>query len=156
MQRNYLDEYLFSRHKVQLVEASLIEVHVEKIANEITGSHSNQFNLRKKIEFNDGQYCGFLKVELTSKNSDTKETAFTILMVYKGVFANEGEKSFSNDEMIKMIDNQLVAQLYPFVRGSMATISAFMNVPTIVLPTIDVVNSMSLNDKASDNTKLEQ
>jgi preprotein translocase subunit SecB len=141
-EKELLKEYLYSRHRVQLVETTLVEAHLEKFEDEISGQYENLLDLKQKVEIENEKYYGYLKVEVELQNIETKRASYKIMLIYKGLFkGDEDEQS-----MKKFIKNQVVAQLYPFARGAIATMSAFMNIPLIVIPTIDVIGSLEKNE----------
>ena len=142
-ERDFLKEYLYSRHQVQLLETSLVEPNLEKIEDTLIGKYENLLDLKQKIEVENGNYYGYLKVEVKSQNIETKQIGYKIALVYKGLFSG----NIDDQNIKKLIQNQLVAQLYPFARGAIATMSAFMNIPRMVIvPTIDVVATLEKND----------
>ena len=141
MDRDLYKEYCWARHEVQMENACLVEMHLEKYLEDCSGELVNEIGVGRRVAIEEGKHFGYIKVEVVSVRNDTKEKVFRIEIIYRGHFTGQ-----NIEDLPEFIYKQIVPQLYPFVRGSIATVTGLMGIPVITLPTIDVLAGLEKND----------
>ncbi|MDZ4122276.1 MAG: protein-export chaperone SecB [Candidatus Cloacimonadaceae bacterium] len=102
-------------------------------------------NVRDKI----GQ--GFLSVNITCTSQESGQKVFEARIRYLGVFReDESDPNMGIDEFMKV---NAPAHMYPFVREFVASLSTRSNMPSLILPPINIAAmiKVQLDGEVSDN-----
>lgn len=140
---NWIDEYIISKTNVQLQEATLEELKINKIS-ELNSHIINELSFGYRLEDRENnEIVAFLKTKIEGKHHDTDETLLEIDCVYRGVFKTQSV--INDEEFKKFVEMQAVPQLVPYVRALLTSLSAQMGIIPIVLPTMDIIESLKEN-----------
>lgn len=145
--QSIFDEYKFSRHMIQMRDARIIGCDFEN-KNPFSGesSFNIKFSLKRNVKLISPDLChGFLyaHIDIASKKDDKLVMPIDIKCMGNFILS-EGE-SLGEDEFVRQVALQLVPQLLPYVRELLSTISTMSLAVPIILPTMDVIQSIRLN-----------
>ena len=139
-EKSWQDAYVVAKTKTQLVKAVLDEIHIsqegkpeQNMINELSFGYRVLEQKGKRVE-------AFLKVRVEGKSTGTGERLLDIDCVYKGIFERHEEDSDQN--FIDFVEIQAVPSLVPYVRSLLAFLSAQMGITPIILPTMDIIQSL--------------
>lgn len=146
-QHEAIEKYLFSKTNIQLTTASLETLKVVKHIPDITTNLHNEISFGKGMSpVKNNEIEAFLRVLIESKSSWDGPTVIETEMIYKGVF--QSKEQIESDDFINWTDVQVVPQLVPYARGLIASISTQMMIEPIILPTMDIIQSIIENEEA--------
>lgn len=149
-QHEAIEKYLFSKTNIQLTSASLESVKVAKSNSDITTNLHNEISFGKRMSaVKDNGIEAFLKVNIESKSAWDGPEVLEIEVVYKGFF--QSKENIKIDDFSNWVDVQVVPQLVPYARGLIASISTQMMVDPIVLPTMDIIQSIIENEEEKED-----
>lgn len=152
MDKVIFEEYKLARNSIQLTDAYIIDIKMSRLANQ-WGIRSNlSVGLARRQEYiTEGHAVAYLNADISVVDEDTNETILELLITCRGEFKTV--EQISQDQLTQFVDIQTVPQLFPYVRGSVSTLSAMMSIPVINLPTIDIIKSIRIN---RENNQLEE
>lgn len=139
-------EYKMSRDSIQLVKAYIINCHcelVEDLDKKMQYTLS-QHIFMKQERISEKELHGNVKTEVTVSRKNDNTPMVKITVECKGIF-NIMDDDISREEEERRLNLQLVPQLLPYIRSSITSISAMMNIPPVILPTIDIIKSIKEN-----------
>lgn len=135
--------YIFARHQIQLENVVLKQVDIKNEFND-KQDFENSLSMGTQIEIiNDKESYAYLKTDVEYINEESKKIEVLISIVYRGHFVSS--VNLSKDELISFTEAQCVPQLLPYVRACMTNLSTMMLIPPIVLPTMDIIESLKSN-----------
>ncbi|MBO0588900.1 protein-export chaperone SecB [Sporosarcina sp. E16_8] len=144
------EEYVISKTMIQLERASLEELKITKNIEEITMPLHSELTFSFRINgIVNNKIDAFLKTVVECKNTWDGESAIEIETVYRGTFLAKEEIGI--DEFNHFVEVQTVPQLVPYVRALVASLSAQMNIDPIILPTMDIIQSLIQNAKSNES-----
>ncbi|MED0658608.1 hypothetical protein [Bacillus smithii] len=136
--------YTLAKTKIQLIEASLESVHIDKMKPFQKGKYVNEIVLGKRLEpISEKEVNTFLKTVVNSREEVSGDIVLKIEIVYKGRF--KANTSTSTEKLEYWTDIQTVPQLLPYTRSLITSLTSHMLIAPIVLPTMDILESMKLN-----------
>lgn len=144
-------EELFKKYKmvktnIQMVEAHLENVQLNKYINSLRGDYSNEISFGIRTEKkDDNKYKGFLKTTVESRNNETEKVELYLEIIYSGLFLAKDE--VNSEQMQAWVEAQVVPQLLSYSRSVISHLTSLMAIPPISLPTIDVIKSLEQNDQ---------
>lgn len=144
------EDYVLSKTMIQLEKAALEQLKITKVEGEITTPlHSDlSFSFRMN-PIKNNKVEAFLKTIVECKNTWDEDNLIEIESVYRGTFVAKEE--IDPDEFNHFVEVQTVPQLVPYVRALVASLSAQMNIEPIVLPTMDIIQSLIQNIKNDES-----
>lgn len=145
-QKAIFEKYNVVKMNVQLKEAFLEDVLIDKRREVTDGNYTNEISFATKIEkVTENLTKGYLKTIVEVRNMESNENDIIIDVVYSGLF--EANSAFNESEMPleEWVDYQVVPQLLPYSRAIITTMTAHMDIPPIKLPTMDILNSIKEN-----------
>lgn len=138
--------YKLAKTNIQLENAVLESM---QITNESNNKHTdllNEVSFGIKTEFvNESEINGYLKVIVESKDEINDEVILTIEIVHKGNF--KCKSPVDQDQLEEWAEIQVVPQLLPYSRSLITNVTSLMDIPTISLPTMDILESIKMNRK---------
>lgn len=142
------EKYVLAKTNVQLEEATLEKVHIEKY-EEISGNKFyNEVSFGKRLEYiNDRNIAAYLRTVIKVRKQESDITALEIEIIYKGSF--EGKEPESKEHLESWTDVQIVPQLLPYTRSIVASLTTHMGINPIFIPTMDVLESLKMNTEES-------
>lgn len=144
-QKAVYEEYKWARSSVQLTSVCVTEMNVKKNIDDVIRGSELKINILKRAEIGQEQNTGYVKFHIEIIDKKTNNIAVEIDITCKGLF--EFNSNIESTEYEKIIDIQVVPQLYPFIRSAVNMLSSMMEIPTIILPTIDIINGLINNSK---------
>ena len=105
---------------------------------------------QSNIEGRVGQ--GFLTLNASGMSKDNDELVFKAVIRYMGVFCEDEEKpNMAIEEFMKV---NAPAQIYPFVREFLASLSTRSDMPPLILPPINMAALMeaTINGEVKDDS----
>ncbi|SFM39197.1 protein-export chaperone SecB [Pelosinus propionicus] len=141
---NTYKEYKFSRDNIQLINAHVVQITLNKKVDTWEEECINNLQAAIKLEVVDFEnILAYLKVNVKVKGKKNRRVMGDILVVCKGYFI--GNPEIDNDDLERLVKLQAFPQLLPYIRSAIANLSTMMEVPTIVLPTIDIIKTIQVN-----------
>lgn len=138
-----------AKMNIQMVEAHLEDLVLNKYTDLLQGDYSNEIGFGIKAEKKDDHtYKGFLKTTVECKNNETNNVELIIEVVYSGSFKANNE--ISNELMQDWVEAQIVPQLLSYSRSVISHLTSLMAIPPISLPTMDVIESLEQNNQFTD------
>lgn len=143
-QHEAVEQYIFSKTNIQLVHASLEELTINRInPNLITDLH-NEISFGTKIKPLVGNEVeAYLIAVIDCKSSWDGPTEIQMQIVYKGIF--QSKVDVEQEEFRKWTEIQVTPQLVPYIRSLVSTLSIQMMIEPIMLPTMDIIQSIVEN-----------
>ncbi|MEH7885635.1 hypothetical protein V7654_15150 [Bacillus sp. JJ1609] len=137
--------YVTSKTKIQMVEATLEELHTKKFY-ELDEECVTEIQFGTRIEIADEENAvAFLKTDIKVSNREVKEPGVMITVIYKGRF--ESKETLDQFQFETWIDPQVVPQLLPYTRVLISNLTNLLGVtPPVNLPTIDILETIKAND----------
>lgn len=136
--------YTLAKTNIQLTEASLESVHIDKIKPLQNGKYVNEIIFGKRLELiGEKEVDGFLRTVVNSREEDSSDVVLRIEVIYKGRFVSK--TSISAQQLEHWTDIQIVPQLLPYTRSLITSLTSHMSIAPIVLPTMDILESLKLN-----------
>ncbi|RAK20350.1 preprotein translocase subunit SecB [Anoxybacillus vitaminiphilus] len=136
--------YVLAKTNIQLKEASLESVHIDKIKPLQNGKYMNEIIFGKRLELiNEKEIDAFLRTVVNSREEDSGDVVLKIEIIYRGRFVTK--TSISKQQLEHWTDIQTVPQLLPYTRSLIASLTSHMSIAPIVLPTMDILESLKLN-----------
>lgn len=140
------NEYIISRDDVQMDRLTLNDIKVQcfdrkAFSNDVKnlGIHIKR-NL-KKIGTQDVE--GTLETHIEIRKDDI--TCVEMDLIHIGNF--HALKEMTEEEFIHRVYVQMVPQIFPYIRSAVSGLSAMMGIPPLVLPTMDILRSIKVNEK---------
>mgnify|MGYP001350155078 FL=1 len=134
-----------AKTKIQMVEASLEDLRIRKLTDRLQGDYTNDISLGIKTEtLDDCNIKGFLKTTVNCINMQTKNVDLEISVIYSGLFNTV--EDMNEEEFQNWVEAQIVPQLISYTRSVISHITSLMVIPPIVLPTMDVIQSLQENE----------
>lgn len=140
------NEYIISRDDVQMDRLTLNDIKVQcfdrkAFSNDVKnlGIHIKR-NL-KKIGTQDVE--GTLETHIEIRKDDI--TCVEMDLIHIGNFHTL--KEMTEEEFIHRVYVQMVPQIFPYIRSAVSGLSAMMGIPPLVLPTMDILRSIKVNEK---------
>lgn len=137
------ERYQFIKNKVQLKSVSLHELDCKRGTGKDKKLNLNIQQMSGDI-FDENKIKIYLKVTMSFE----QDGPFTLTCVHEGVCESDG--SLEKDEFFGYVNDQIVPLLLPYARECIASTLVRMQVPPYTLPTIDVLQSMSLNHRSKN------
>ncbi len=148
------EEYKLSRHVIQMTDARIIGCNFENITPFLDDFSFNiKFFLKRSVKLISPNEChGLLHahIEIFSKKKDDVPI-MPIDIKCLGRFSLAKDENLKEDEFVKQVALQLVPQLLPYVREILSTISTMSLARPIILPTMDVIQSIRINKGHHDD-----
>lgn len=143
------DAYKFSRHIIQMKDARIIECNFENRKPFLSEQSFNiKFSLKRNVKLISPNLChGFLNAQIHIVSKKDNELIMPISIKSVGSFSLVKEENLEDDEFVKQVSLQLVPQLLPYIRESLSMISAISLAVPIILPTMDIIQSIRVNSK---------
>lgn len=140
--------YTTSKTKVQLVGASLEDLKTQKNFD-LTGEYITEIQFgTRMVVLSSTEVEAYLKTSVAvfqkDKDKDKDIPGVLIEVIYKGLF--ESYQDIHQSGLESWVDLQIVPQLLPYTRTLIATLTGLMDIKTINLPTIDILETMKVND----------
>lgn len=134
--------YKLIKYHVQLLDISLVEL----ICKQSEESEDEKLNLRvrlatKSLIVSEKKVEVFLRVNLDFEKSGP----FDIQVEYKGVC--ETSEDITDEELENQAKDLTVSLLLPYARECISTTMNRMGISPILLPTMDILNSMAANSE---------
>lgn len=144
------ENYKMAKMNFQMLEAYLEGVTIKKYEDILKGDYNNEisFGIRTDKK-SDNEYKGFLKTTVLCKNDDTDEVELHIEVIYSGLFKTN--EQLEDAQMEEWVEAQLVPQLLSYSRSIITHLTSFMTIPPILLPTMDVIESLNHNDHLNND-----
>lgn len=144
-----IQDFVLSKTSIQMIEATLEESIVKKLHTPAMPANlHNDLNFGYKVnEISDNEISAYLKTTVTSATADG-EPVLELEVTYRGRFIAEpyvDEIDFKNFAEI-----QTVPQLMPYARAFIASLTTHMGIEPIILPTMDIIQSMIENAASRD------
>ena len=138
------------KQKVVPHPVQLREVITEKINCKRTGGYKPDISLRvdfglKAKTINSKQAYAYLKIKIYF---DEEPQIFSLEIVVRGKLENEN--STSRAKMKQFAEKQSLPLLLPWAREEVASLTRRMGFPPLLLPLIDVYETIRINDCAAD------
>jgi preprotein translocase subunit SecB len=139
------ENYKFAKMSFQMIGASLADVTINKYRDDLKGDYKNDISFEIRTEKrSEDEYRGYLKTAIHCMNAATEEVELYIEVVYSGDFKTT--KQLEEYQMIELVEAQIVPQLLSYSRSLITHLTSLMNIPSILLPTIDVIESLENNN----------
>lgn len=143
---NLLDVILYP---IQLVNVKLIALKLNQ--NEETGKISNaDVTVETKswsevLSVDKGN--AYLNVKISA--SKDKASIFNIDITYKGT-CKDNNSSKTMESMKQYLEVQGIKSLWPYMREAVSNVTAKMDLPPLVLPTLDVLHTLDKRSTSED------
>lgn len=148
-------EYVISKTMIQLEEASLEGLTILKAEKEIIMPLYNDLSFGFKVsEVENNRITVFFKTVIDCKTLGSDENSISIECIYRGVFVSNEEINAS--DFTEFVEIQTVPQLVPYVRSLITSLSAQMNMDPIILPTMDIIQSLIKNARHEESEELNE
>ena len=142
--KEIFEEYKWARDAVQLENPHLTKIDMELLSDfDFDADYTVDMRLGVKCSWKEKVMIGSVlsEVRIVSKNDNP---------VARGMAIAEGEfhillEDFDRDAISKRIELQVVPQLLPFLRSSIANASLMLGIPQVSLPTMDIIRSIRQN-----------
>ncbi len=133
--------YELIKNNVQLKNVELFKLHCTKK----TGTNKTiKLGIERKVEVVDlSQGLIFLTVDIDFEN----EGPFSLSLVLKGSCTATNISDITEEEYEKYLFSLTVPLLLPYARECISNMTSRMNLPAFYLPTMDILESLSANDK---------
>ena len=137
-------EYKWARDAVQLENPHLTKIDMELLSEfDYGAAYTVEMKLGINCRWQEDVMIGSVLAEVRIVSEEDE-------IVAKGKAIAEGEfhiclKDFDKEEMGKRIELQVVPQLLPFLRSSIANASLMLGIPQVSLPTMDIIRSIRRN-----------
>lgn len=143
-----IENFVLSKTAVQMAEAVLEENAVEKfISFTQLDSLVNDLNFGYRIEVAvGGEIYAYMKTTIVSREKDGT-MALKISVTYRGKFIAVSEVDEKDFE--EFVEIQTIPQLLPYTRSFITSLTAYMGLEPIILPTMDIIQS--LIDNSTDD-----
>ncbi len=152
MDKVVFEEYKLARNSIQLTDAYIIDIKMNRLADQWGTRSKLSVGLAKRQEYiTEGHAVAYLNADISVVDEDTSDVILNLLITCRGEF--KSVETISQEKLTQFVDIQTVPQLFPYVRGAVSTLSAMMAIPVINLPTIDVIKSIRIN---RDNNQQEE
>jgi preprotein translocase subunit SecB len=146
----YLKAYNFARIKVQLEKVILEEITTKKNCDEVNANYVVKMEFGTKTTVIDEETVdGYLRTVVNLKQEEKDSNDLEIVIVYRGSFVRKPESTITNLE--QWVDMQVVPLLLSYVRTTVSNISVQMGFDPIVIPTMDVLESVKLNTEINQD-----
>ncbi len=135
-------EYFISRDKIQLKNPSIIKMDVKKYSD-VEFVDENNINVSLSVEaqkIDSLEIKGFVSAKIDIEANS--KVLMEIELVYQGSFC----ASEKVDDFERRVRLQLLPQLWPYLRMAVNNVSIMFSVPPIVLPTIDILQTLAKNE----------
>ena len=142
--KEIFEKYKWARDVVQLENPHLKKIDMELLSDfDVNVDYTVEMGLGVKCGWKGEVMIGSVLAEVRIVNKDDEPVA-------KGMAIAEGEfhirlEDFDKDTISKRIELQVVPQLLPFLRSSIANASLMLGIPQVSLPTMDIIRSIRRN-----------
>jgi len=144
------NEYVISKTMIQLEDASLEGVTIFKKEEVIKMPLYNDLSFSFKVgEIQDNRITAFFKTVIDCKTPGNDGNSISIECIYRGAFVTNEEIPAS--DFTEFVEVQTVPQLVPYARSLIASLSAQMNIDPIILPTMDIIQSLIKNARNEES-----
>lgn len=145
---DFMDDYRLARLSIQMTDAQLVKLHIKKLVeNEIKNATTNFQFFYKTGEKDDGMKA-LMRVELEMIDAETHQAVVEAQVLYEGIFRSKN--TIEKDSFEKFVRDQAIPQLLPYCRSILTMVSANLGVKPIELPTMDVIESMMMNQEDTE------
>ena len=143
-------EYKLSRDTIQLISASIFKCSAEVCADlsDVQIKSDPKTNLKLLQGYNwidDKRIVGHLKAEVGVCTEDKGIEFIKFLIECQGIFFIYSKENVDKKIYNHRMELQLVPQLLPYIRSTLTTLSAVLNIPPVILPTMDILQSIKKN-----------
>lgn len=119
-------------------------MHIKKKTDVTPKEYKNDIHFSTRIEsLSKNKVKGFMKTNIYSKHIETDIVGLEIEVIYSGVFES---KTVTEEELNRWVEFQIVPQLLSFTRSTVANLTSEMDVQSILLPTMDLIQSLENNN----------
>lgn len=135
-------QYFISRDTVQMEKIFIIEMNVKKYEEHIYSDENNvNISMKRTLKnIDEKKIEGILFANIKIEHNEICLIEFNI--VYKGLFVS----AETLDDFHDRVDLQMVPQMWPYLRTSVTNLSIMFNMPPVILPTIDILNTLKNNN----------
>ena len=127
------NEYIISRDDVQMDRLTLNDIKVQCFDRKAFSNDVKNLGIHIKRNL---KKIGTQDVEGTCVEMD---------LIHIGNF--HALKEMTEEEFIHRVYVQMVPQIFPYIRSAVSGLSAMMGIPPLVLPTMDILRSIKVNEK---------
>ncbi|WP_052414724.1 hypothetical protein [Paenibacillus sp. FSL R5-0345] len=146
----YLKAYNFARIGVQLEKVILEEITTKKNCDEVDANYVVKLEFGTKTTVIDEETVdGYLRIVVNLQQEENDSNDLEIVVVYRGRFVRNPESSITNLE--QWVDMQVVPLLLSYIRMTVSNVSVQMGFDPIVIPTMDVLESVKLNTEINQS-----
>lgn len=143
---NYMKEYRLARLSVQMVDAKLVKLHIEKLVEEDIKETNTNFQFFYRTGKSDKGVKGLMLVDIEVTNPQNNENLIEAQVAYEGLFVSN-DTSLKEEELEAFTKEQVIPQLLPYCRSIIAMVSAQLGGKPLELPTMDVIESIIQNQR---------
>lgn len=142
-----IEEFVLSKTAVQMVEATLEENSVEKLCSTDTAVElHNDLNFSYKVnDILENEIEAFMKTTIIASKNDGM-SVIKLEVTYRGKFTTDS--TIDDEDFRKFVEIQTVPQLLPYARTFISSLTAHMGIEPIVLPTMDIIQSLIENSSS--------
>lgn len=138
------DLYQLAKTNIYLESAEIEAINVNKEVSQLEGDYIKEITFGKKTEYiNEKEIYGYLRVEVLCKKSDSKKVDLQITTIHRGHFVSK--ESVDKGNLEDWTEIQIIPQLLPYSRSLISSITSQMSIPPIMLPTMDILESIKVN-----------
>ena len=139
-------DYKLSRDSIQLADVFVAKCAAEIVESLESASGHVNFKLKHGYEWaRDKAIRGYLVADVDVLSNEDEKVTVKFLIEVVGLFEIVTDESVNKDEYNRRLELQLIPQLLPYVRSTLATLSALLTIPPVVLPTMDILRSIKKN-----------
>lgn len=141
-------EYKLAKHNVQLMEAILVSLQTKRNEEDFGAELTFAMNFSYRFELiSETTAYGFLRTMMQGRDRKTEEERCEFFVEHRGTF--ECREPLSPDDFRQFLDIQVVPQLLPYARTTISQVSGWFDIPTVNLPTMDIIQSLLENEQES-------
>jgi preprotein translocase subunit SecB len=132
------ERYEFLKHHVQLKNVCLHELECRR-----SNGQDNRLNLSLERAVGEVYEENKIKIYLKATIHFDDHGPFTLTCIHEGICESDGQ--IGSEEFVQFSHDQIVPLLLPYARECIASTLLRMQVPPYIIPTLDTLQSMSLN-----------
>ncbi|MBP3721925.1 MAG: protein-export chaperone SecB [Selenomonadaceae bacterium] len=139
-------EYKMARDSIQLRNAYVFRSKAERISDLYSGERVEfKFWLGHQKKFiSEKEWRGCIKVDVIVTVKESQREIAKLSVECAGIFLITDD-SLDSAEAEERVNLQITPQLLPYARNALTAMSSIMNIPPVILPTMDIIKSIKNN-----------
>ncbi|KEO81476.1 protein-export chaperone SecB [Tumebacillus flagellatus] len=151
MENKEFKSYQLAKYYIQMTNVVLVDVKAMKLTNgELDSKVRFKSALSYKVEIlDDRKSHGYLRVHVKLCDQEDMDM-YEFETTHRGVFESENE--ISREDLYEFTEIQVVPQLLSYARTTIGSLASQMLLPPVLLPTMDILQS--IHDSKDRNNDL--